>query len=253
MTEELGKIERPRASTFTGKRKLYVVPLLYRWPEAPAEYNALFDRYWFEIGEQLAHLEDRIGSIVKVYHEGIDAPGEAGISTLKQFETPSSDITIARLDAGAQLVPIEDQELMNESVDWERFVMLGFTSQKVARLASENLMAVAKKRYEHIAARITETLGEDEAGVLFIREGHQLQFPAGIEVFSVSPPSLDDIHRYLRDVSERAHRAPRQEPPAEDVKKDEKPEPAKKPADTKKAPARPRAKKPATRKKKTTE
>jgi hypothetical protein len=37
------------------------------------------------------------------------------------------------------------------------------------------------------------------------------------------------------------------------VKKDEKPEPAKKPAETKKAPARPRAKKPATRKKKTTE
>ena len=253
MTEELGKIERPRASAFAGKRKLYVVPLLYRWPEAPAEYNALFDRYWFEIGEQLAHLEDRIGAIAKVYHEGIDAPGEAGISALKQFETPSCDITIARREAGAELVPVEDRELMNESVDWERFVMLGFTSQKVARLASENLMAVAKKRHEHIASRIAETLGEDEAGVLFFREGHQLQFPATIEVFSVSPPSLDDIHRYLRDVSERARRAPAQEPPSEDVKQEEKPAPKKKPTAAKKTPAEPGAKKPAARKKKTGE
>ena len=37
MAEELGKIERPEAATYSGKRKLYVVPLLYRWPEAPEE------------------------------------------------------------------------------------------------------------------------------------------------------------------------------------------------------------------------
>ena len=31
-----------------------------------------------------------------------------------------------------------------------------------------------------------------------MREGHQVQFPADIEVFYVSPPGLDDIKRWLR-------------------------------------------------------
>ena len=37
--------------------------------------------------------------------------------------------------------------------------------------------------------------------LLFIREGHRVQFPPDIEVFSVAPPVLDEIHRWLRDRS----------------------------------------------------
>ena len=56
-----------------------------------------------------------------------------------------------------------------------------------------------KKRYDFIARRITETLKEGETGVLFIHEKHMLQFPPDIEVFSVSPPALDEIRRWQRD------------------------------------------------------
>ncbi|MDV2989482.1 MAG: hypothetical protein P3T54_04975 [Dehalogenimonas sp.] len=236
MSEELSKIERPTAASFSGKRKLYVVPLLYQWPDAPAEYQALFHRYWSEVTDQLNHLEDRIGAVAQIYHEGIDSSGDAAVATLKQFENPSYDITQARLSKNAALTPIEDRELMNESIDWERFVMMGFASSKVARLATENLMAVAKKRYEHIGSRITETLKDNEAGILFMREGHQIQFPATIEVFSVSPPSLDEIHRYLRNAQERPQ--PQAQPEEHAAKAEEpagQPEAPKKP---RKAPAR---------------
>ena len=36
-------------------------------------------------------------------------------------------------------------------------------------------------------------------GLLFIREEHLAQFPEDIEVFSVSPPALDEIHRWQRE------------------------------------------------------
>ena len=39
----------------------------------------------------------------------------------------------------------------------------------------------------------------DEAGLLFIREEHSVQFPSDIEVFSIFPPALDEIHRWYRD------------------------------------------------------
>jgi hypothetical protein len=35
--------------------------------------------------------------------------------------------------------------------------------------------------------------------LLFIREGHLVQFPRDIDVFSVAPPALDEIHRWARD------------------------------------------------------
>jgi len=69
----------------------------------------------------------------------------------------------------------------------------------VASKIAEFYLEAAKKRYEFMAKRINETLKDDEAGLLFIREGHQLQFPGDIEVFSVFPPALDEIHRWLRD------------------------------------------------------
>jgi hypothetical protein len=199
MVEELGKIERPEAAAFSGKRKLYVVPLLYRWPEADEAYTTLFDRYWQDIEGQLKHLAERIGAVKHVYHEGIDESGEAVLASLEHYNPASYHIARSMMQSGADLTRIEDRELIAESLDWERFVMMGFTSAKVARMATDAFRTAMKNRYDTIVKRIDESLLLDEAGVLFIREGHPIQFPRGIEVFSVFPPSLDKIHRYLRN------------------------------------------------------
>jgi len=50
-----------------------------------------------------------------------------------------------------------------------------------------------------MAKKISEALKDDEAGLLFIREEHSVQFPSDIEVFSIFPPALDEIHRWYRD------------------------------------------------------
>jgi hypothetical protein len=77
--------------------------------------------------------------------------------------------------------------------------MLGFMSDKVASKVSEFYVEAARKRNEFMARRISETLKDDEAGLLFIREGHSVQFSADIEVFSIFPPALDEMKRWLRD------------------------------------------------------
>ena len=94
---------------------------------------------------------------------------------------------------------VEDAELVGESMDWERHLLMGFISEKVAKVVSDFFAEASKKRYEHIAERIDETFKDNEVAVLFIREGHRVQFPADIEVFSVFPPVLNDIHRWMRD------------------------------------------------------
>jgi hypothetical protein len=42
-------------------------------------------------------------------------------------------------------------------------------------------------------------LNEGEAGILFIQENHQVQFPSDLQVFYVSPPGLDAIKRWIDD------------------------------------------------------
>ena len=209
MAEEIGKIERPEAAAFNGKRKLYVVPLLYLWSEAPREYISLFDRYWKDIEGQLKHLEQRIGAVKHVYHEGIDESGEESLKALEEYNPSSYNLARSLIESGASLNALEDRALITETMDWERFIMMGFSSPKVAKLATDQYRSSMKNRYDHIVRQIDQTLKQNEAGVLFIREGHPIQFPKEIEVFSVFPPSLDEIHRYMRN-------RPPEEPPGEE-------------------------------------
>lgn len=199
MAEQLGKIERLDAEHFAGRRKVYLVPLIYSYEEAPPEYVQRFNLYWEQVALQLASLEAGLGSTVRVYHELITLSGETGLKVMEKLNPSSYRIAAARCGGGAALEATEDKALAEESMDWERCLLMGFLSARVARLVSDFYVETMKKRYEHIARRIDETLKADEAGVLFIREGHSVQFPSDIEVFSVAPPALDDVHRWQRD------------------------------------------------------
>jgi len=147
----------------------------------------------------VANLESKIGKVSHVYHESITLAGEDGLKVIEKLNPACYQIARDKCQSGAVLEVIEDKELVEESMDWERFLLTGFISQKAAKMVSEFYAEASRKRYENIASRIDETLKADEAGILFIREGHMVQFAQSIEVFSVAPPALDEIHRWQRD------------------------------------------------------
>ncbi len=199
MAEELGKIEKPEAGQFREKRKLYLVPLLYSWEDAPVEYAVKFGLYWEQVREHVANLESKMGTVNRIYHESVTVAGEEGLKILEKLNPASSKVVLEKCHGGAQFEMMEDRELVEENMDWERHLLIGFLSEKVANIVSQFFSDTLRKRYEHIARRINETLKENESALLIIREGHMVQFPADIEVFMVSPPALDEIHRWLRD------------------------------------------------------
>lgn len=201
MLEELGKIQKPEIEQFKGKRKLYLIPLLFLWEGAPAEYAEKLNLYWQQVREHVANLESKIGKVNRVYHESISIAGEKGLKVMEKLDPSGCQIVGDKCQSGAQLEATEDAELAAESLDWERHLFMGFVSSKVATTVSDFFVEASRKRYEYIAKRIDETLKEREAAMLFIREGHMVQFPQDIEVFSIAPPVLDEIHRWLRDRS----------------------------------------------------
>jgi len=199
MTEQLGKIEKPEAEQFKGSKKLYLVPLIFSGEDTPPEYKERCHRYWQQVAEQLASLEEKIGKVNRVYHESISLSGEEGMKLAEKINQSCYQIAKSKCDNEATFEAIEDRELLEEVIDWERCLLFGFVTVKVASKVSEFYTETSKKRYEFMVSRITETLKDNEAGLLFITEGHRLQFPKDIEVFSISPPGLDEIHRWLRD------------------------------------------------------
>jgi hypothetical protein len=199
MPEQLGKIERLEVEHFKKGKKLYLVPLLYSSEEAPDEYKEKCSRYWQQVTEQLANLASKIGSVNRIYHESIFQCGEDGMKAVERLNPNSYQIAKTHCDNGAIFETIEERELFEEVMDWQRCLMLGFISDKVASKVTEFYVEAARKRNEFMAKKISETLKDDEAGLLFIREEHSVQFPSDVEVFSIFPPALDEIHRWLRE------------------------------------------------------
>jgi len=202
MTAQVGKIEKLPAEHFKQGKKLYLVPLIFSNEDAPSEYKEKCSRYWQQVTEQLGNLE-KIGKVNRVYHESISQSDEDGMKVVERLNPNSYQIAKSKCDNGAVFEAIEEKELFDEAMDWERCLLVGFISEKVASKVSEFYVEAAKKRYEFMAKRINETLKDNEAGLLFIREGHRVQFPNDVEVFSVFPPALDEIHRWLRDQAEK--------------------------------------------------
>ena len=199
MTAEIGKIERPLAEQFKHGEKIYLVPLIFAGEDMPSEYKEKCSCYWQQVEEQLTNLETKIGKVKRIYHESIAVHGDEGMKIIERFNLSSYQIAKIRCDNGATLEGIEDAELLKEVTDWQRCLLLGLISEKVAGIVSQSYFEASKKRYEFMVKKISETLKDDEAGLLFIREASSLQYPDDVEVFSVFPPALDEIHRWLRD------------------------------------------------------
>jgi len=197
--EQLGKIERLEVERFKQGKKLYLVPIVYSGDGAPDEYRERCSRYWQQVAEQLTNLASRIGRVNRVYHESVFQSGEDGMKAVERLNPSSYLIAKAECDNGAILEAIEEKELLEEVLDWQRCLTLGFMSDKVASRVSEFYVEAARERNEFMAKKISETLKDNEAGLLFIGEGHSVQFPSDIEVFSIFPPALDELHRWLRD------------------------------------------------------
>jgi hypothetical protein len=198
MTQELGKIEKPSVEEYRAARKLFFVPLLFTPKQLEGELFEKVFKYWDQVEGQLTNLELKLGIVKKAYHELVPVGGEEGSKIIEELNSTSYGIVKARLDKGAELEPLEDADLLTESMDWTKCLAIGLQNQKVFDKVYEAYLQSQKKRNEHIAKMIDNTLKEGEIGILLMREGHQVQFPADIEVFYVSPPGLDEIKRWLR-------------------------------------------------------
>lgn len=198
MAEKLGKVKKPLAKKFKKGRKLFFVPLIIKPFEPEKEFLELFNKYWEQAQTQVENLEEKLAKVKKIYHELVTATGKKGIEAIEQINTGSYNIAKHCLDKGASIQPIEDGDILLEFMDWSRCLSVGLQHQKVFSQIYQFFLEAQRRRNEHIAKQIDETLKSNEVGILLMREGHQVQFAPNIQVFYVAPPGLDEIRRWFQ-------------------------------------------------------
>ncbi len=196
---ELGKIERPAADSFEGKRKLYCVPNVYPFKDNPADYEELVNKYWDEVDRQTERLE-AAGKIRKVFCENIAVSGEQAYDALSRLNAPALQLIKKKVDEGAELVPLEKDEIFGPFLDWANCLNVVMTREVFVKIFGF-YTELSKSRLEHAAGLIDSSLPSGEAGLLIMRDEDRIQLRLGtdIEIFLVTPPSYDDILRWLRD------------------------------------------------------
>lgn len=199
MAQELGRISRPATGQYEGRRKLLLVPLVYGPQANVPDGVAALQKYWDQMQIQVESLEAALGGLHHIYHESLPEGGDTGLSQLSQADQRSHAFVKAKCDNGAALEATEDTEILLETLDLQRCMMIPLASGTVAQKLQEWFTEANRNRYDHIASQIDSTLGENEVGLLLISERHQVQFPSDIEVFYVSPPALDEFRRWLQN------------------------------------------------------
>ena len=199
MAEQLSQMPKPDAKQYSESRKLLLVPLFLFPPNIPEDLKNHLERYWTEVRDHIHNLERSLGSVSHVYHEMLYTDGDDGIKQMEALNPEGGSFVNAICRSTATLESTEDRMALEESTDWQRCINMGLMSNKVRSAAFDGYEDATKRRYEHIASRIGDTLQRGEAGVLFISENHKVQFPTDIQVFYVAPPSLDAIKRWMSD------------------------------------------------------
>jgi hypothetical protein len=196
MSTPIAEIPKPEASKFAGDRKLLLVPLFIAMPGIPEDGQKLIDSYWTEVRAQIENLEARLGVIKHIFHEGVHLGGDAGLKVVDQMNPSLGPFIRVLFRSGATLEPTDDRELLAETTDWQRCLSIGLMSENATKIVQDGYEQASKQRYEKIGERIDTQIGDNEVAVLFISQDHRVQFSSDIQVFYVSPPSLDTYKRW---------------------------------------------------------
>jgi hypothetical protein len=202
--EELGHIDKPSASQYMGKKILFLAPLLQQVPSMPQEGEEILKEYWRQVDSQIDKLERGLGPVTHIYHEYMEEGGDPGIEILRSTGVGSLEITESRCAKGAIFTQMEDRELLAATMDWELYLKqllsFPFRSAAVTKHLHEWHTETIRARYDYMLQSITDSLLVDKPGIVFISENHQMQFPADIQVFYISPSGLTDYKRWMENL-----------------------------------------------------
>ena len=145
-----------------------------------------------------------------IFHEMLHDDSEDGLEMMESVSPGSVKLVKYLMGSGSVLCPFEDPEMLMEMTDWQRCLSIGLVSKGVQEMASEQYRALTDARNSKVSESISTSMKEDEVGLLFISEGHTVQFSSDVQVFYVAPPSSNELKTAVTELLTPAEPTPEQ-------------------------------------------
>ena len=201
---KLGKIEKPKISDIGESRKLFCIPLIpqLNQKDLTNDLKNSIKEFWIQVASKIEDLK-RIGKVSFVFVESVTKDGEQGLDMSKQISEECYRIVKEKIEKGAKLVAVENEEIFNEFLDWSLCLSMIRRSQKVFTKVLEFHQDVRDRRNKEIAKKIDEFLKKNDCGLLLMSDENRFQFQpilsSDIQVFLIHPPAYNDIMRGFRE------------------------------------------------------
>ena len=209
---KLGKIKKPKISDFGESRKLFCIPLIpqLNQKDLTNDLKNSIKEFWVQVASKIEDLK-RIGKVSFVFVESVTKYGEPGLDMAKQISEECYRIVKEKIEKGAKLVAVENEEIFNEFLDWSLCLSMIRRSQKVLTKVLEFHKDTRDRRNKEIAKRIDESLKNNDCGMLLMSDENRLQIQpilsSDIQVFLIHPPAYNDIMRGFREFLQKQSQA----------------------------------------------
>ena len=112
---KLTKIEKPNISDFGESRKLFCIPLIpqFNQKDLAEGLKNNIKEFWIQVASKIEDLK-RIGKVSFVFVESVAKDGEQGLDMTKQLSEECYMIVKEKIEKGAKLVAVENEEIFNE-------------------------------------------------------------------------------------------------------------------------------------------
>ncbi|MCW3997006.1 MAG: hypothetical protein NWF10_00355 [Candidatus Bathyarchaeota archaeon] len=201
---KLGKIEKPKISDFGESRRLFCIPLIPQVNQKDLAENLKksVKEFWVQVASKIEDLK-RIGEVSHVFVESVTKDGEPGLDMTKHLSEECYGIVKEKIEKGAKLVAVENEEIFNEFLEWSLCLSVIRRSQKVLTKVLEFHQDTRDRRNNEIAKKIDESLKKNDCGLLLMSDENRMQIQtilsSDIQVFLIHPPAYNDIMRGFRE------------------------------------------------------
>jgi C4-dicarboxylate-specific signal transduction histidine kinase len=163
-----------------------------------------------QVASKIENLE-RMGKVSHVFVESVTKEGESGLDMVKQLSEECHGIVKEKVDKGAELVVVENEEVLNEFLEWSLCLSIIRRSQKVLTKIFELHQDARDRRNKEIANKINQTLKKNDCGLLVMTDENRLQIQpilsSDIQVFLIHPPTFNDIIQDFREFLQKQSQA----------------------------------------------
>jgi hypothetical protein len=209
---KLGKIKKPKISDFGESRRLFCIPLIpqFNKKDLAEHLKKNMKEFWNQVTSKLEDLK-KMGQVSHVFVESVTKDGQQGLNMAKKLGEECYGIVKEKIDKGAKLVVVENEEILNQFMDWSLCLSVTHRSQKVFTKVFEFYQEARNRRNKEIAKKIDESLEKNNCGLLLMTDENRMQIQPmlslDIQVFLVHPPAYNDIMRDFREFLKKQSQA----------------------------------------------